>query len=207
MCIFYADPLFFWPLNDFLVLIGYGRLLVVDRVADVGLIFQDVSDDCQRPGVRFVWWRIREDITEFSVAHVFPIGRSRNLFVIQYPGDLGRAAAMGSKIKDLFDDPSGFLVDHDLVFRVWILHVSKRSIGRCYFPRRMFCSQCGLYLSAGILGKPLIEQILEGDEIAQTLFGVLVLCDGDVADVLFREHELQIIIHHHMHGQNGKGLL
>ena len=173
-------------------------MLVVDRVADVGLVLQDAFDDGQRPRIRFVRWSVCKDIIEFPLAHVVPIGRSWNLFVIQYPGDLGRAAAMGSEIEDLFDDPAGFLIDHDLVFRVGVFFISERRIGCCSFPGCVFCSQCGFDLAAGILGEPLVEQVLKRDEIAQALFGVLVLRDGDVADVLFREHEFQIIIHHHM---------
>ena len=109
-----------------------------------------------------------------------------------------RAAAMSGKVKDLFDDPAGFLVDHDLVFRVGVFFISERRIGCCSFPGCVLGFQCGLDLSAGVLGKPLVEQVLEGNEIAQAFFCILVLCDGDVADVLFREHEFQIIIHHHM---------
>ena len=41
-----------------------------------------------------------------------------------------------------------------------------------------------------------LEQVLEWNKVAQAAFRVLVLCDGDVAYLLFREHELEIIIHH-----------
>ena len=105
---------------------------------------------------------------------------------------------MCGEIKDLFHDPAGFLVDHDPVAVIRIALVAERGMSEDVLSGKKLCFQRGLYLSAGILGKPLIEQILERNEIAQALFGVLVLCDGDIADVLFREHEFQIIIHHHM---------
>ena len=53
-------------------------------------------------------------------------------------------------------------------------------------------------LAAGVFGKPLIEQVLEGNEIGQALFGVLILSNGDIADLLFREEELQIVVHHNV---------
>ncbi len=45
------------------------------------------------------------------------------------------------------------------------------------------------------LFKVVIEQILERHKLRQALFGVLVLSNGDIADLFLREHELQIIIH------------
>ncbi len=55
-----------------------------------------------------------------------------------------------------------------------------------------------LDLAAGVLGKPLVEQIFERNEIAETFFRVLVVRNGNVADALFRKHELQIVVHHDM---------
>ena len=52
--------------------------------------------------------------------------------------------------------------------------------------------------SARVLGQPFIEQVFEGDKVAQALVRILIVCDGDVADALFREYEFQVIIHHDM---------
>ena len=56
----------------------------------------------------------------------------------------------------------------------------------------------GLDLPACVLCPKLIEQILERHEVGQTLLGILVVRDGDEANLLFREEKFQVVIHHHM---------
>ena len=58
--------------------------------------------------------------------------------------------------------------------------------------------QRGLDLAAGIFRKPLIEQILKRNEVAQPALRILVLGDGYVAYLLLREYELEVIVHHHV---------
>ena len=74
--------------------------------------------------------------------------------------------------------------------------IAERRVGEGALSGGEFGMKGRFDLTAGILGKPLVEQILEGDEIGQTLFGVLILSDSDIADLLFRENELQIVVHH-----------
>lgn len=73
---------FFGFCATFFVPIGYGLLLVMDRVTNVGLVVQYSLDYRERPRIRFVWWRVRKEIVKLSLVHVMPIGRSLNFFVI-----------------------------------------------------------------------------------------------------------------------------
>ena len=43
-----------------------------------------------------------------------------------------------------------------------------------------------------------IEQVFERYEVAQSALCILVFCDGYVADLFFREHKLEIVVHHHV---------
>ena len=54
----------------------------------------------------------------------------------------------------------------------------------------------GFDLAAGVLRVPFIEQVLERDEIGQTLFRVFVFRDGDVPDVSLRKLKLKVVVHH-----------
>lgn len=41
-----------------------------------------------------------------------------------------------------------------------------------------------------------LNRFFERNEIRKPFLGILVLSDGDVADLLFREHKFEIVIHH-----------
>ena len=76
--------------------------------------------------------------------------------------------------------------------------IAERRVGEGALSGGEFGVKGSFDLAAGILGKPLIEQVLKGNEIGQALFGVLILSDSDIADLLFREDELQIVVHHNV---------
>ena len=105
---------------------------------------------------------------------------------------------MNSQIEDFLYDPAGFLIRRQRVLDLRVALVSQRGIGKYAFSLFKFCMERALYLAAGVLGEPLVEQILERHKLRQALFGVLILGNGDIADLFLREHKLQIIIHHHV---------
>ena len=105
---------------------------------------------------------------------------------------------MNGQTEDFLYDPAGFFVRCQRVLDLRVALVTQRRIGKNAFSLFKFRMECALYLAAGVLGKPLVEQILERHELRQALFGVLILGNGDIADLFLREHKLQIIIHHHV---------
>ena len=100
---------------------------------------------------------------------------------------------MRCQIKNLFYDPAGLLVDGQCVFDFRVSLITQGSVGEGTLSSGKLGVEGGLNLAAGVLGIPFVEQIFEWHEVGQALFGVLVLGDGNVKDLLFREDELQIV--------------
>ena len=191
------DPLLRRVANVLFALVGDLRLLVVDGVPDIGLARQDLLDLFDRPDAWVIvpsFVKMREGPVPFVV---HPPGCRDALFG-QNGRDMPRARSVYGQIEDLFDDPSGLLIDHESVGRVRTSLVSERRMREHDLAREELRFLRGLHFPAGVLGVPFVEQVLEGNEVAQAFFGVLILRDGDVADMLFRKQELQIIVHHHM---------
>ena len=198
MGIFHTNPFLFRLADLFLVLVRDVGLLIVDAVADIGFIFQDTFDLCNRPGVGLFLRRAGVNVGKGSVPLVVQPTGGGHFFRNQNAGDLGRASAMNGQIEDFLYDPAGFFVRCQRVLDLRVALVSQWRIGKDTFSLFKFRVERALYLAAGVLGKPLVEQILERHKLRQALFGVLVLSNGDIADLFLREHELQIIIHHHV---------
>ena len=105
---------------------------------------------------------------------------------------------MERHVKDFLNDPFRFLVDDEGVFLFRVALVTERRVGKYPLTVCKLGVQRGFDLAAGIFRKPLIEQVLEGNEVAQPSFRVLVLGDGDVTYLLLREHKLEVVIHHNV---------
>ena len=144
-----------------------------------------------RPGIGFFFGRAGIDIGEGPVPFIIDPAGSRHFLVNEDAGDPGGSRAVYSQVKDLLHDPAGLLVNGKCVFDFWVPLIAEGRVGEGALSGGEFGVKGSFDLAAGILGEPLVEQILEGDEIGQALFGVLILSDSDIADLLFRENELQ----------------
>ena len=167
-------------------------------MADVGFIFQNAFDLRYRPCVAFFLWCASVDIGESPVTLEIDKSRRRYFFRNQYPCNAGRPFAVNSKVKNLLHDPAGFLVDYQLVLDFRVLLVPEGSIGADTLSGGKLCLESSLYLTAGVLCEPFVEQVFEWHKIGQSLFCVLVLRNGDVPHPFFREQKFQIVVHHHM---------
>ena len=105
---------------------------------------------------------------------------------------------MKRKVKDFLDDPAGFFVYGQSVFDFGMADVSQRRIGKSAFSGSKFGTERRFHLAAGILCKPFVKKVLERHKIRKSLFGVLVFSHSDVANLLFRKHKFQIVVHHHV---------
>ena len=69
--IFYPQPFFRGLSHLFLVLVGNIALLVVNAVADIGFIFQNTLDLCNRPRIRLFLRLVLVDVSKGSVRLLF----------------------------------------------------------------------------------------------------------------------------------------
>lgn len=69
---------------------------------------------------------------------------------------------MISKFKDFLDDPFGFLIHHNSIFDFRMLLVAQRCVSTDTLTGSVLCTKRSLYFTAGVLGKPFIEQRLFG---------------------------------------------
>ena len=167
MGILHAKPFFFGFAYFLLVLIGDIRLLAVNGIADVDFIFENTLNLGDRPCVTLFLGSICVDIGERSVSRVVePAGRG-NLLVNQNTRNFGSTCSAIGKIKDLFNDPTGFLIDLDQIFDFTMLLVTKRRICTDMLSCGKLGVKRGFDFTAGILGKPFIEQVLERYEIGK----------------------------------------
>ena len=100
---------------------------------------------------------------------------------------------MRSQIKNLFFDPAGLFVDGQRILDLRVPLIAQGDVSKGTLFSGEFGVEGSLDFPAGIFGIPFVEQVFEWHEVGQALFGVLVLGDGNVKDLLFREDELQIV--------------
>jgi len=79
-----------------------------------------------------------------------------------------------------------------------MLFITKRRVGTDMLSCGKFGMKRSLNFTAGVLCKPFVEQVFEWYEIGKSFFGVLIVRDSDIADILLREHEFQIVVHHNV---------
>ena len=113
-------------------------------------------------------------------------------------GNTCSTGTMISKFKDFLDDPFGFLIHHNSIFDFRMLLVAQRCVSTDTLTGSVLCTKRSLYFTAGVLGKPFIEQIFERNEITETFFGILIFCNSDITDILLWEHKFQIVVHHNV---------
>ena len=198
MGIFHPNPFFFRLTNLFLVFIRDIGLLIVYAVANVGFILQNTFDLSNRPRIGFFFRRISIDIGESSIPLIIEPARSRDFFCNQGLGDLRCTCSMKCEVKDFLDDPAGFFVYGQSVFDFGMADVSQRRIGKSAFSGSKFSTECRFHLATGILCEPFVEKILERHKVRKSFFGVLIFSHSNVANLLFREHKFQIVVHHHV---------
>ena len=196
--VFDPDPFLFRVAYHLLVFVGDAVLLVVDAVSDIGLVRQDVLDGGVRPMIRLLPGIVSVDVGKRPVPLVMEPARGGDFFFGKDLDDLVGAITAGSQPENALHDPSGLLVHDQLVRVVGVFFVAKRSVGAQVFAGAVLGLVGRFDLAAGVLGQPFIEQVFEGDKVAQAPLCVLVVGDGYVADALFREHKFQIVVHHHM---------
>ena len=183
VCVLDPHPFFRRLTHALFVLVGNADLPIVDAVANVDLVGQDFLDLLFRPDPGFFFMPVI-DMCEGSVARVVDVTGRGNAIGHQDANNAGSSGSVRGEIKDLFYDPAGFLVDYDPIAVVRIALVAERSMSKHILSGKELRFQRGLYLAARVFGVPFVEQVFERDEIAQTFFGVLVLCNGNVSDML-----------------------
>ena len=198
MGIFHPNPFFFRLTNLFLVFIRDIGLLIVYAVANVGFILQNTFDLSNRPRIGFFFRRISIDIGESSIPLIIEPARSRDFFCNQGLGDLRCTCSMKRKVKDFLDDPAGFFVYGQSVFDFGMADVSQRRIGKSAFSGSKFSTERRFHLATGILCEPFVKKVLERHKVRKSFFGVLIFSHSNVANLLFREHKFQIVVHHHV---------
>ena len=62
----------------------------------------------------------------------------------------------------------------------------------------MFGAKRSFDLAAGVFCKPLVKEIFKRYKVRKSLFSILIFCHSNIADLLFWEDELQIVVHHHV---------
>ena len=103
---------------------------------------------------------------------------------------------MKRHIEDFFHNPLRVLVNDEGVFLIRVALVAERRIGKDSLAVCKLGVQRSLNIAARVFRESLIEQILKRNEVAQPTFRILVLGDGDVANLLLRKHELEVVVHH-----------
>ena len=97
------------------------------------------------------------DVREFSVSRVVEPARRGYLLVNENVGDLGGSRASVSKVKYLFYDPTGFLVDLQKIFYFAVLLVADGSISTYMLSCGKLGVERGFDFTAGVLCKLFIE--------------------------------------------------
>ena len=132
-------------------------MLAVNGIADVDFIFENTLDLRDRPCVAFFFGCFCIDVSEFSVSRVVEPACRGYLFINENVCDLGCSRASVSKVKYLFDDLPGFLVDLQKILYFAVLLVADGRI-RTYM---LSCGKLGVErgfdFTAGVFCKPFIE--------------------------------------------------
>ena len=164
-------------LDFLLVLEGLGGAAKIHRIAAVFLLAENVRHGGRTPVVRYGGWlaAIPADIT--------PMLRGcRYLGSLQPFGDLRGAEAVYAPSENLPHGLCCIFVHDPAVLTLRVFQVPKGRIGGQRCARHSLASKHIAYLLAGVLGVPLVEQVLHRDKVADALCGVDVVHNGDVSN-------------------------
>ena len=96
-------------------------------------------------------------MSEFSVSRVVEPARRGYLFINENVCDLGGSRTSVSKVKYLFYNPTGFLVDLQKILYFAVLLVADGRISTYMLSCGKFGVERGLDFAAGVFCKPFIE--------------------------------------------------
>lgn len=105
---------------------------------------------------------------------------------------------MKSEIKNFLNDPSGFRINRQHILDFGMTDISQQCIGKSLLSSGKLGMECSFHFAAGVLCEPFVEKVLKRHKIQKAFLGILVFSHRNVADLLFREHKFQIVVHHHV---------
>ena len=131
----------------------------MNAVTDVGFLFQNALDLCNRPRIGFFCGRTGVDIGESPVSFIVQPAGGRYFFFHQNPCNAGGTPPVYGKVKNLFYNPACFRVDQKMTFFVRVFYIAQRCIGS------IVCAICkpgvhgSLDLFAGLPGVHFIQDV------------------------------------------------
>ena len=183
------SSVFFRILSLLLVPDGVGEGFEVDCAAGVLLAFQNVNNRIRVPMIWIGSFRIRRLDSFLALIR----SRVQDLLFLQLLGDLHRAAAFHTKIKDVMDNLCGFFINDPFLLVFGILPITIRSIDG----QSLAAFALGLVdrsdLPTGIASIELVEPHADSGKIvvnAVLILRVKVVVDRNVPDVVFGKSDV-----------------
>ena len=121
----------------------------------------------------------------------------RRLYLASFQpfGDLRRAEAVYAPSENLPHGLGRIFIHHPAVLTLRVFQIPKGRVGGQRCAGHSLALEHIAYLLAGVLGVPLVEQVLHRDKIADALGGVDVVHNSDVADAEAVEALFQELSH------------
>ena len=170
---------------------GVGVGLEIDRAACVLHVFEDVSNGAFVPAILV----LRGLMRCFSSLPLFVGGGIQHLFLFQQGGDLARSFSLHTECEDPFHDLRRFLINHPLLRIARVTLVAVGNVGGQALSTLPLCLVDGADFTAGILGIPLVEPVLDTCHVAVGavgIDGVEVVVDGNIPHTVLRKRVVDV---------------
>ena len=183
-------PFLRWALDFLLVLERLGGAAEIHCVTAVFLLAENVRHGGRAPVVR------HGGRLAAIPANIAPMLRRRLYLASFQPfGDLRRAEAVYAPSENLPHGLGRIFIHHPAVLTLRVFQIPKGRVGGQRCAGHSLALEHIAYLLAGVLGVPLVEQVLHRDKIADALGGVDVVHNSDVADAEAVEALFQELSH------------
>lgn len=165
----------------------------MNAVANVSLIAENVLHLPHRPGVTLVFRLVGILVGIRPIALEVEPSRCRDLLGNQSAGDfLGPNTAQGQIVYLLYN-PSGFLINQQMPFLIWVFHIPNRRASAIVCAIGKPCTERRLDLFAGLPGVHFIQNIEEWGQLILTVKGVYIVIHGNITHTFAGKVNLRIL--------------
>ncbi len=162
---------------------------MIDSIADVVLIGQDLPDCCLVPRIRHG----EVGMCHHRACFLESVYAGRyDFFILQDCTDFSGASAGSVKLEYLFYDRCSFRVWNDFLWIVRIFHISIRRVGGEPFPAFCLCFLCGTDFFADVPRIKIIEIVPQTNEFVKAFIAVHTIVYGNVTDVVLRKNQFYV---------------